>query len=134
MAKKIMFRGKTIDELLNMSYSEFAQLCNARARRTLLRNGIDKSLEKRIKEARKALEQGAKDLKPIRTHLRDTVIVPQMLGLKFGVYNGKEFVVVEVKPEMLGHYLGEFAMTRKKLKHGKAGIGATRSSTAIARK
>jgi len=87
MAKEIMFRGKTIDELLNMSYTEFAQLCNARARRTLLRNGIDKSLEKRIKEARKALEQGAKDLKPIRTHLRDTVIVPQMLGLKFGVYN-----------------------------------------------
>ncbi|MEM4662576.1 MAG: ribosomal protein S19 family protein [Candidatus Diapherotrites archaeon] len=117
-----------------MSYQEFALLCNSRARRSLLRRGIDKKLEKKIAEARKLLEQGAKDLKPIRTHRRDTIIVPQMVGLKFGVHNGKEFVVVEITPEMLGHYLGEFAMTRKKLKHGKAGIGATRSSTAIARK
>lgn len=134
MPKEITFRGKTIDELMKMSYAEFAELCNARARRSLLRHGIDKALEKKIKRAREALEKGAKDLKPIRTHRRDTVIVPQMLGLKFAVHNGKEFVVVEIKPEMLGHYLGEFALTRKKLKHGKAGIGATRSSTAIARK
>ena len=134
MAKEFTFRGKTLDELMKMSYQEFAQLCNARARRTLLRRGIDKKLEKNMMEARKKLEEGVKDLKPIRTHERDTVVVPQMVGLKFGVYNGKEFVVVEVTPEMLGHYLGEFALTRKKLKHGKAGIGATRSSTAIARK
>ncbi|MCD6479133.1 MAG: 30S ribosomal protein S19 [Candidatus Diapherotrites archaeon] len=134
MVREFTFRGKTLDELMKMSYQEFAQLCNARARRSLLRRGVDKKLEKNIMLARKKLEEGVKDLKPIRTHKRDTVIVPQMVGLKFGVYNGKEFVVVEVTPEMLGHYLGEFALTRKKLKHGKAGIGATRSSTAIARK
>ncbi|MCX8190376.1 MAG: ribosomal protein S19 family protein [Candidatus Diapherotrites archaeon] len=118
----------------NMTYQEFAALCNSRARRSLLRHGIDKGLEKRILEARKLIEKNVKDVKPIRTHRRDTIIVPQMLGLKFGVYNGKEFTVVEIVPEMLGHYLGEFALTRKRLKHGKAGIGATRSSTAIARK
>jgi len=133
MAKEFTFAGKTIDELMNMSYQEFAKLCNARARRSLLRRGIDKKLEAKIMLARKNLEKGI-DVKPIRTHRRDCIIVPQMLGLKFGVHNGKEFVTVEIVPKMLGHYLGEFAMTRKKLKHGKAGIGATRSSTAIARK
>lgn len=134
MAKEFRFGGKTIEELMTMSYQEFAKLCNARARRSLLRRGIDKKLEKKIMLARKNLEKGITDIKPIRTHRRDTIIVPSMLGLKFGVHNGKEFVTVEIVPNMLGHYLGEFALTRKKLKHGKAGIGATRSSTAIARK
>ena len=134
MAKENTFKGKTLDELLKMSCQEFAQLCNARARRSLLRRGFDKNLEKDIRSVRKKLKEGAKDLKPIRTHKRDAVIVPQMVGLKFGVYNGKEFSVVEVAMDMLGHYLGEFTLTRQKLKHGKAGIGATRSSTAIARK
>ncbi|MEM4598368.1 MAG: 30S ribosomal protein S19 [Candidatus Diapherotrites archaeon] len=134
MEKTFTYRGKTIEEMKSMTYQEFAALCNSRARRSLLRHGIDKGLEKRILEARKLMEKNVKDIKPIRTHRRDTVVVPQMLGLKFGVYNGKEFTVVEVVPEMLGHYLGEFALTRKRLKHGKAGIGATRSSTAIARK
>jgi len=134
MAKESTFRGKTLNELLKMSYQDFAKLCPARARRSLLRRGLDKNLEKNIILARKKIEEGATDLKPIRTHKRDTVIVPAMVGLKFGVYNGKEFSVVEVTMDMLGHYLGEFTATRQKLKHGKAGIGATRSSTAIARK
>ena len=54
-----------------------------------------------------------------------------MVGLKFGVYRGNSFEVVDVKNEMLGHYLGEMSLTRKRLIHGKAGIGATKSSTAI---
>ena len=130
MAKKeFSFRGKGVAELQQMSIDEFAALCNSRARRTLKR-GYDKKLLKKIEKARQAEKQGKKP-QAVRTHLRDAVIVPQMLGLLFAVHRGNTFEIVEIKPEMLGHYLGEMALTRKKLSHGKAGIGATRSSTAI---
>lgn len=133
MAKEFTFRGKTLAELKTLSEKEFAQLCNARARRSLLRSGLDKKLKKKIEEARKKMEKG-EEPKPIRTHKRDAVIMPIMVGLKFGIYTGKEFSVIEITPEMLGHFLGEFVLTRKRITHGKAGIGATRSSTAVARK
>ena len=130
MAKVFNFKGKTLQELKEMSVEEFAKLCNARARRSLKRNGTSKKL---LKTIHKALEEkrAGKDPKPIKTHLRDTIVTPIMIGLKFGIYKGNDFVTMEVKPEMLGHYLGEMALTRKRLQHGKAGIGATRSSTAI---
>ncbi|MCD6434398.1 MAG: 30S ribosomal protein S19 [Candidatus Diapherotrites archaeon] len=129
MPRKELFRGKTIEELMEMPLEEFAKLVNARARRSLLR-GFDEKLMKKIEKARAELSQN-KDVKPIRTHRRDVVIIPAMLGLKFAVYDGHEFKTIEIKPKMLGHYLGEFVLTRKKLVHGKAGIGATRSSTAL---
>jgi len=44
------------------------------------------------------------------------------------VHNGKEFVPIDITIDMLGHRLGEFSVTRQKVKHGAAGIGATRSS------
>ncbi|MBN2066888.1 MAG: 30S ribosomal protein S19 [Candidatus Diapherotrites archaeon] len=130
MAKKeFTFRGKSLQELQQMTVQEFSKLCNSRARRSLLR-GFDKHLLKKIEKAKAAASAGKKE-KMIRTHMRDTVIIPQMVGLMFGVHRGNTFEIVEIKPEMLGHYLGEMALTRKKLMHGKAGIGATRSSTAI---
>ena len=131
MVREFSFRGKGLQELQQMSVEEFAELCNTRAKRSLKRRGIDKKLLKKI---RKALEEKkiGREPKPIRTHLRDTIITPIMLGLSFAVHKGnKDFNVVEITPEMLSHYLGEFALTRKRLVHGKAGIGATRSSTAI---
>lgn len=70
----------------------------------------------------------AKDAKPIKTHCRDMVIIPEMIGLNLMVHSGKEFVAVDVKPEMIGHYLGEFVITNKKVVHGTPGIGASRSS------
>jgi small subunit ribosomal protein S19 len=127
--KEFTFRGKTMAELLQMSIDEFAKLVNARARRSLLR-GFDKKLLKKIENARRLKEQG-KNPKPIRTHRRDCVVVPKMVGLSMAVHKGNAFETVEIRPEMLGHYLGEMALTRKKLSHGKAGIGATRGSTAI---
>jgi len=129
MAKEFTFRGKTLSELMKLSNEEFAKLGKSRARRSLLR-GFSKAMDKKIEKARKELEQGKKP-KPIRTHLRDTIIIPKMVGLLFAIYKGKEFEVREIEQEMLGHYLGELALTRKRLIHGKAGIGATRSSTAI---
>jgi small subunit ribosomal protein S19 len=66
--------------------------------------------------------------KPIRTHARDMVILPEMVGTTIAVHNGKEFVPVEIVPEMIGHRLGEFAITNKRVVHGRPGVGATKSS------
>lgn len=124
--KEFTYRGKTIKELNEMSLEDFARLVNSRSRKSL-KKGFNKQLMKKIEKAKK---EGNK-AKPIRTHRRDTVIIPAMVGLKFAVYKGNSFEIREIDPEMLGHYLGELVLTRKRLMHGKAGIGATRSSTAI---
>lgn len=130
--KEFSYRGKTVDELLAMSLPEFAKLCRSRQKRSLLR-GFDKALLKQIDKALAKKKEG-KEPKPVRTHRRSAVVIPKMLGLKFMVHKGNVFETIEIKPEMFGHYLGEFALTRKKLVHGKAGIGATRSSTAISQR
>ena len=130
--EEFKFRGKTLEELKTLSVKEFAALCNSRSRRSLMRIGTDEKLMKKInKMIAVPQKEGAKP-KPIRTHLRDTIIIPKMVGLTFGVYNGKEFYNVYITEEMLGTYLGEYALTRKRVSHGKAGIGATKSSTAVA--
>jgi small subunit ribosomal protein S19 len=120
------YRGHTLDELQSMSLDEVAELLPARQRRTITR-GLSVEHEKLLEKARDAgEEETAND--PIRTHLRDMPILPEFAGLTFSVYNGQEFQRVEVEPEMIGHYLGEFQLTRTSVEHGQAGIGATRSS------
>jgi len=120
------YRGHTLDELQSMALDEVAELLPARQRRTITR-GLSIEHEKLLDTAREAgEEETAND--PIRTHLRDMPIVPEFVGLTFSVYNGQEFQRVEVEPEMIGHYLGEFQLTRTSVEHGQAGIGATRSS------
>lgn len=86
-----------------------------------------------IKKLRKAKKEAQVNEKPdvVKTHLRDMIIVPEMIGSVVGVYNGKTFTQVEIKPEMIGHYLGEFSITYKPVKHGRPGIGATHSSRFI---
>ncbi len=129
MAKEFTYRGKTIEELMKMPLEEVIKLLPARARRTIKRGQLRKNpkLYKRILEARKAVDAGEKQ-KPIKTHRRDFIILPLMVGLKIGVHNGKEFQEVLIKPEMIGHPLGEYAMTRKMVKHSSPGVGASRSS------
>ena len=124
--RKVTFRGKTIDELQALSLQDFAKLCTSRTRRALLKTGIDKKLIKKLEAAKKSAKP-----KYTKTHRRDLVVVPAMVGYKLSVYKGKDWEQVDVSTRMLGHYLGEFALTRKKLQHGKAGIGATKSSTAV---
>ncbi|MFC7139209.1 30S ribosomal protein S19 [Halosimplex aquaticum] len=120
------YRGHTLDELQDMSLEEVAELLPARQRRSITR-GLSVEKRKLLDEAREAgEEETAND--PIRTHLRDMPIVPEMVGLTFAVYTGQSFERVKVEPEMLGHYLGEFQLTRTSVEHGQAGIGATRSS------
>ncbi|MEM2890419.1 MAG: 30S ribosomal protein S19 [Candidatus Hadarchaeum sp.] len=125
MPKRFTYRGYTLEELQKLPLDDFAMLLPARQRRSLLK-GFTPKQRKLIEKIRKARASG-KDA-PIRTHCRDMVIIPEMVGLKFAVHNGKEFSVVEIKPEMIGHRLGEFALTRKRVIHGTPGIGATRSS------
>mgnify|MGYP000318430231 FL=1 len=120
------YRGHTLDELQSLSLDEVAELLPARQRRTITR-GLSVEHEKLLEKARDAgEEETAND--PLRTHLRDMPILPEFVGLTFSVYNGQEFQRVEVDPEMIGHYLGEFQLTRNSVEHGQAGIGATRSS------
>ncbi|WP_224334237.1 30S ribosomal protein S19 [Haloprofundus halobius] len=120
------YRGHTLDELQDMELDEVAELLPARQRRTINR-GLGVEHEKLLEKARdKTEEETAND--PIRTHLRDMPVVPAFVGLTFAVYNGQSFERVQVQPEMIGHYLGEFQLTRNSVEHGQAGIGATRSS------
>jgi small subunit ribosomal protein S19 len=120
------YRGHTLDELQEMDLEEVAELLPARQRRSITR-GLSVEKHKLLEEARDAGdEETAND--PIRTHLRDMPIVPEMVGLTFAVHTGQSFERVQVEPEMLGHYLGEFQLTRTSVEHGQAGIGATRSS------
>ena len=86
-----------------------------------------------VKKLRKAKKEATGMEKPetVRTHLRNMVIVPEMIGSVVGVYNGKVFNTVEIKPEMIGTYLGEYAITYRPVAHGRAGIGATNSSRFI---
>jgi len=127
--KKIFtFRGKTIDELKTLDVREFAKYLKSRQRRTVLRQFQE--LENFISRAKKKLEKN----KQIRTHKRHLIIVPQMIGMKISIYSGKEFFPVEIMKEMLGHRLGEFSLTRTKVKHGGAGLGATKGSKAKKKK
>ncbi|MFB6136430.1 MAG: 30S ribosomal protein S19 [Halobacteriaceae archaeon] len=120
------YRGHTLDELQEMDIEEVAELLPARQRRSIER-GLSTEHEKLLEEAREAdPEETAND--PIRTHLRDMPVLPAFVGKTFAVHNGQEFGRVEVKPEMIGHFLGEFELTRTSVEHGQAGIGATRSS------
>jgi small subunit ribosomal protein S15e len=105
------------------------RLYPARARRRFSR-GLTRKYTTLLKKLRKAKKEADQFEKPvcIKTHLRNMIIVPEMIGSVVGVYNGKVFNQVEIKAEMCGHYLGEFSITYKPVKHGRPGIGATHSS------
>ncbi|QCJ46153.1 MULTISPECIES: 30S ribosomal protein S19 [Haloprofundus] len=120
------YRGHTLDELQEMELEEVAELLPARMRRTINR-GLGVEQEKLLEKARNKTEEETAN-NPIRTHLRDMPVVPAFVGLTFAVYNGQSFERVQIQPEMIGHYLGEFQLTRNSVEHGQAGIGATRSS------
>jgi small subunit ribosomal protein S19 len=111
-----------------MSMDEFITLLPARQRRSL-HHGLtpeQRILLEKLRKAREVIRKG--ENKPVKTHVRDMIILPEMVGTKLLVHNGKDFVQVEIKPEMIGHYIGEFAITNKPVKHGTPGIGASRSS------
>ncbi len=124
--KEFTYRGKTLDELKQLDVREFAKLLKSNEKRTVLRQADE--IQKFINRASKKMTKK----KPIKTHSRYLVIAPKMIGMKIGIYNGKDFIPINIENEMLGHRLGEFSATRQKVKHGSAGIGATRSSASRA--
>ena len=123
MAKKFSYKGMSIDELSKLTVEEFSKLLPSRQRRSLKR-GLTDTQKKLLKNIR---QSKGKD-KLIRTTVRDMIILPEMVGTKMGIHNGKEYVTVVISDAMVGHYLGEFAMTRGRVKHSAPGLGATRSS------
>jgi small subunit ribosomal protein S19 len=125
MVREFTCRGYTLEQLQQMSMDEFIKLLPSRQRRSLKR-GLTEAQRKLLEKVRKYKRLGIN--KPIRTHARDMVILPEMVGTTIAVHNGKEFVPVEIVPEMIGHRLGEFAITNKRVVHGRPGVGATKSS------
>jgi small subunit ribosomal protein S19 len=128
MPKEFMYRGHSLDSLLAMSMDEFINLLPSRQRRSLLRGLTPEQriLLEKLRATQETVRKGKEVT--LKTHVRDMVILPEMVGVKVMVHNGKEFVPVEIKPEMIGHLLGEFAITNKPVRHGTPGIGASRSS------
>uniref|UniRef100_A0A452ZIF6 40S ribosomal protein S15 n=1 Tax=Aegilops tauschii subsp. strangulata TaxID=200361 RepID=A0A452ZIF6_AEGTS len=151
--RKFSYRGFDLDAILDMSAADLIQVLPARARRRFYRGFKRKQLMliRRLRKAKAKVMCGLKGPegvllasfsakmealageKPgvVKTHLRDTIIVPEMTGSQIAVYNGKNFNQVEIKPEMIGHYLAEFSISYKPVKHGRPGIGATHSSRFI---
>jgi small subunit ribosomal protein S19 len=114
------YRGMTLDQLKKMSLEDFAEFLPARQRRTI-RRGFSN-------EHKKILHRIKNGDTTIRTHLRNMIIIPEMVGLNLEIYNGKQYESIKVIPEMLGCYFGEFSLTRRRVSHGSAGVGATKSS------
>ncbi len=74
---------------------------------------VEKSLLKKVEEARASGKNTV-----IKTWSRRSTILPNMIGLTFGVHNGKKFIPVVISDQMIGHKLGEFAPTRTYYGHG----------------
>jgi small subunit ribosomal protein S19 len=128
MPKEFHYRGLTLNQLESISMDEFIHLLPSRQRRSL-RRGLSteqRKLLENIRLVKESMRQG----KPmtVKTHARDMIILPEMVGATVLVHNGKEFVSITITPEMIGYYLGEFAITNKPVRHGTPGIGASRSS------
>merc|ERR1711868_132399 len=130
--RKYTYRGVDLDQLLDMTNEQLIELFNSRVRRKFNR-GLKRKQMTFLKKLRIVKKNTAPMEKPdvVKTHLRNMIILPEMVGSIVGVYNGKTMNQVEIKPEMIGHYLGEFSITYKPVKHGRPGIGATHSSRFI---
>ncbi|MEM0382617.1 MAG: 30S ribosomal protein S19 [Nitrososphaerota archaeon] len=125
MVREFTYRGYTLQQLLEMPTDRLINLLPSRQRRSLKR-GLTEAQRKLLIKIRKYKQSNTN--KPIRTHAREMVILPEMVGLTIHVHNGKEFIPVQITPEMIGHRLGEFSITNKRVQHGRPGVGATKSS------
>ena len=129
MVREFKFKGYTPEQLQTLSIETLLPLLNSRQRRSLDKrvgtymNDNKRKLREKIKLAREGKLKGQ-----LRTHVRDMIILPDMVDLTIHVHNGKDFVQVNIRPEMIGHYIGEYAITNKRVQHGTPGVGACRSS------
>jgi small subunit ribosomal protein S19 len=133
MPKVFNYRGHSLEELKKMSFEEFARLLKSRSRRKLLKRGMTEQEKKLLQNVRKQPNKFHK------THLREMIILPDMVGVKFGIHIGGaraedksgKWATITIEPEMIGFRLGDFAITCKRVKHSSPGIGATRGSKHI---
>jgi len=125
--RRFTYRGIELNDLLELSINDFSQHCTARARRRIARGGLKKArqlhLLEKLRKAKKMVTEDEPKPPVVKTHVRNMIIVPEMIGSVVGVYNGKAFTTVEIKPEMTGMYLGEFSITYKPINHTKKGMG-----------
>merc|ERR1711933_374149 len=130
--RKYSYRGIDLDKLLDFSNQDLMELFRARQRRKFSR-GIKRAPITLLKKLRKAKRETAYGEKPeaVKTHLRNMTIVPEMIGSVVAVYNGKQFINVEIKPEMIGHYLAEFSITYKPIRHGREQVHPLGLSLAV---
>jgi small subunit ribosomal protein S19 len=126
MPKEFLYRGLTEEELRSISMDEFIRMLPSRMRRSL-RRGLTPEQRILIEKIRTR----SPDKEPLKTHARDLIILPEMIGKIVRVFNGKEFVDVRIDVKKVGHYLGEYAITNQPVRHGRPGIGASRSSMYI---
>ena len=122
MVKEFTYHGLSKEELANMPQEKLLKLFSARVRRSLTR-GINDDKRKLMEEMK---DKNNKN--PIKTHLRDVIILPYMVGVTVHIFSGKEFVPIIITIQMVGHYLGEYVITNKRVNHGAPGVGASRSS------
>jgi small subunit ribosomal protein S19 len=128
MPKEFTYRGFNLQELQQMSMDDFIRVLPSRQRRSLIR-GLPNQHRIFIESLRKAKQDPKlKDDIVLKTHCRDIVILPEMVDVTILVHNGSEFTAVKITPEKVGHYLGEYAITNKRVIHGTPGIGASKSS------
>jgi len=129
MSKHAGFRGVQIEQLVEMPMDDVIKLLPSRARRSLKRGLTppQRTLLEKIREARR-IQQETGTQPDVETNIRDMTILPEMVGMNIKVHNGKEFAAVAIEAEMIGHYLGEFVITNKQVRHGAPGVGASRSS------
>ena len=125
MVKTFSYKGKSVEELQKIPNEELFLLLNSRQRRSLKR-GLSDNKKKLMSEIKLAKE--GKNKNPIKTHQRDLIILPNMIGVTINVFSGKEFMPITISAEMIGHYIGEYVITNKRVSHGAPGVGASRSS------
>lgn len=129
MVREFKFKGYSSQQLHSLSIETLLPLLNARQRRSL-----DKRVGKYMSDDKRKLREEIKLLRDgklkgqLKTHVRDMIILPDMVGLTISVHNGKDFSPITIRPEMIGHYLGEYSLTNKRVQHGAPGVGSSRSS------
>ena len=120
--KEFTYKGRSVEDLKKMSLAEFSMLAKSDARRKIRRmTDADRKFTKKVENSKK----------PVKTHNRDMIILPVFVGKTIAIHTGKEYQQVLITPEMIGHWVGEYAMTRKKVGHNAPGVGATRSSSSM---
>lgn len=120
--KGFTYKGKTLEEIQEMSIQELVSLLPSNAKRKIMRL---------TEQEKKFINKVQNSKKPVKTHLRSMIVLPFMVGKTILIHDGKGFQPVGIIEEMIGRRLGEFVLTRKRVMHSAPGIGATRSSASL---